>query len=349
MPPLPPLVELGFDAHFEEKAAGAKLPHAFPARITSAHKGGFELQSAEGKFLGQLRGKRRLSGEGAPAVGDWVMVTRRPTEQSAAIEAVLPRRTAFTRQTPGGFEGERQVIAANVDVLFLVTGLDQDFKLRRIERFLALAGESGAAPVVVLTKKDLAPDPEALIALVRETVGSVPVHAVNGVTGEGVDALRGYLAGNRTVALLGSSGVGKSTLANALLGNASLAVGVVKSDGKGRHTTSRRELIRVPGGGLILDTPGLREVQLTEKATVAEAFEDIEALSSGCKFTNCKHDTEPGCAVRAAAERGELPEARYKSFLKLQREQARKASWKATAPGGGEGRVARQRKHMRGK
>lgn len=343
------LEELGFDDSFQQKVADARLPGAFPARVSAAHKGGFELVAPEGVFLGQLRGKRRLSGEGAVAVGDWVLATRREHETSAAIEAVLPRRTTFARQAPGGYEGEKQIIAANVDVIFLVSGLDQDFSLRRLERFLALVRESGAAPVVVLTKVDVATDGPAMIAAATEAMGGVPVHAVSGISGEGVEALRTYLLPHRTVALLGSSGVGKSTLANALLGGTTIAVGDVKSDGKGRHTTSRRELFRVPGGGLILDTPGLREIQLTEAAQVAEAFEDIEALAPQCRFSDCHHVTEPGCAVRAAAEAGQLPDARYQSFLKLQRERDARASWKAQAPAGGVGRVARQRKHQRGK
>jgi ribosome biogenesis GTPase / thiamine phosphate phosphatase len=343
------LEELGFDQHFADLARAAKMGHAFVGRVCAAHRGGFELIAAEGTYLGQLRGKRRLSGEGAPAVGDWVLATRPDSAGNAAIEAVLPRRTAFARQAPGGFQGEKQIIAANVDIIFLVMSLDQDFNLRRLERYLALVRESGAAPVVVLTKKDLATDADSLIAQCKQSVGDIPVHPIAALAGEGVEALRGYFHPHRTVALLGSSGVGKSTLANALLGAETLAVGVVKSDGKGRHTTSRRELIRVPGGGLILDTPGLREIQLTEQAQVKEAFEDIEAIGLGCKFRDCGHDTEPGCAVRAAVESGQLADARYQSFLKLSRERNRKASWNAQAPGGGAGRVARQRKHQRAK
>jgi ribosome biogenesis GTPase len=218
---------------------------------------------------------------------------------------------------------EQQVVAANVDTVFLVSALVDDYNLRRLERYLVLAWESGAQPVVVLTKSDLCDDVDVAIAEVESVAVGVPVHAVSNVTGEGVDELRPYFSGNRTVAALGSSGVGKSTLINSLSGHEVMATGSVRRDGRGRHTTTRRELIPVPGGGFFLDTPGMRELQLAEATGgIEEAFDDLFELFARCRFSDCAHDQEPGCAVKQALRDGELDAARWKSYQKLQRELA---------------------------
>ena len=339
------LAALGWTDFFQAQLEADAQPGLEPGRVAAAHKGGFELLTAKGTFLGQVRGKLRLSGEGAPAVGDWVRAALREGEKAATIHQVLRRRTAFARQTPGGYEGERQVLAANVDVVFLVTGLDQDFSIRRLERLLALARDSGAEPVLVLTKKDVDDPAAGRLAAAQAAAGAGRVHAVSALTGEGVAALEPYFQPHRTVALLGSSGVGKSTLANVLLGEALLEVGEVRADGRGRHTTVRRELRLLPQGGLILDTPGLREVQLSEEARVQEAFEDVDALAQGCRFRDCVHRDEPGCAVRQAADEGRLASDRYGAFLRLSAERAAKGRpWKAaeksgTVAGGRQARV----------
>ena len=215
------------------------------------------------------------------------------------------------------------MVAANVDVVFLVSALADDYNLRRLERYLVLAWESGAEPVVVLTKSDLCDDVDGAVTEVESIAIGVPVHAVSNVTGEGVDELRPYFTGNRTVAALGSSGVGKSTLINSLSGHEVMATGALRRDGRGRHTTTRRELLPVPGGGFFLDTPGMRELQLAEATGgIEEAFDDVIELFDRCRFSDCAHEAEPGCAVQEALRDGRLESQRWKSYCKLQRELA---------------------------
>ncbi|HVM68562.1 MAG TPA: ribosome small subunit-dependent GTPase A, partial [Gaiellaceae bacterium] len=244
------------------------------------------------------------------------------TEGTGTIQAVLPRRTKFSRKVAWS-AAEEQVVAANVDTVFLLTSLNEDLNLRRLERYLTLAWESGAQPVLVLTKIDL--DPERVAQAVRdiESVAfGVAVHAISTVTGDGLDGLRAHILPGRTVALLGSSGVGKSTLVNTLAGREVLAVREIRADdGEGRHTTTHRQLVLLPDGGLVLDTPGMREIQLWESAEgLEEAFADVEELASQCRFGDCAHRSEPGCAVQAALEEGRLDAARWSSYKKLQRE-----------------------------
>jgi ribosome biogenesis GTPase len=250
-----------------------------------------------------------------PTVGDWVAV-----RDGSLIEAVLPRRSAFVRHGAGN-AATGQVLAANVDVVFVVVALSAAPNLRRLERFLALAWESGGQPVVLLTKADLCASLPDVVAEVTAAAPGAPVHAVSSVTGEGVDDVRAHLTPGRTVVLLGASGVGKSTLANLLLGATHLATTAIRADGKGRHTTTHRELVPLPGGAVLIDTPGLRGIQLWDADDgLDKAFAEVEALLGACRFHDCAHETEPGCAVLAALADGTLEPRRWESYRKLQRE-----------------------------
>lgn len=266
-----------------------------------------------------------------PAVGDWVALRMSCGNGTALIQTVLPRRSKFSRKAPGRTTRE-QVVAANIDTVFLMVGMDNDFSPRRVERYLAAAWESGAAPVVLLNKLDLCLDPATRVAAIEEVALGVPVHAISALRGEGLEAVAAYCIPRRTVALLGSSGAGKSTLINALLGTDLLPTAAVrKCDGRGCHTTTRRELIVFPNGGIpnggpggmVIDTPGMRELQLWEgDEGVQVTFDEIETLARGCRFRDCQHRHEPGCAVRAAVEAGELAPDRLSSLRKLQKELA---------------------------
>lgn len=308
------LGELGWNPFFEETFAPYGQRGLLPARVAVQHRGGFELLAEEGDLEGVPAGAL----EELPTVGDWVAAAKVAGEPKAVVEAVLPRRTAFTRSDP--WSGEEEVVAANVDTVFLVTALGRDLNPRRLERYLAAAHESGADPVVLVNKADLDLDavPGALEEVARVAAG-VPAYAISAKTGLGLEELDGYLAPGRTVALLGSSGIGKSTLANRLAGEERLATAEVRADERGRHTTARRELVQLPGGGLLLDTPGLRELQLSQ-ADLEETFPEIAELAGGCRFRNCTHTHEPDCAVLAAVEAGSLPRDRYESYLKLRDE-----------------------------
>jgi ribosome biogenesis GTPase len=281
------------------------------------------VATEHGLLRGTVSGRfRHEAGAGGdfPAAGDWVAVTPRADEGTATIHALVPRRTAFTRADEHGSE---QVLAANLETVFLVAALNRDFNPRRLERYAALAWSSGALPVVVLNKADLSDDVPARIAEAAAAAPGMAIHAVSATTGAGLDELHAYLGRGETVALLGSSGVGKSTLTNRLLGEDRQAVsGIREDDARGRHTTTERELIPLPSGALLLDTPGLRSVGLWDAAEgLDEAFGDIAALADRCRFRDCGHESEPGCAVRAAIEAGALPAARLDDFRRLEREQ----------------------------
>jgi ribosome biogenesis GTPase len=300
---------------FEEHAPGHE-----PGRVAVQHRGVWEVVTKDGDALVEITGRLRHAAEPGelPVVGDWVGLRDGP------IDAVLPRSSKFSRKT-AWTEVSEQVLVANVDVAFLVMGLDErDFKVRRLERYLTTAWEGGATPVIVLNKVDLASDLEAQIAETETVAFGVPIHAVSAETGEGVEDLRRHLTGNRTVALLGSSGVGKSSIINRLLGEEHFRIADVRSDGRGRHTTTHRELVPVPGGGVIVDTPGLRELQLWESdGGLDQAFADVAELVAQCRFSDCEHRTEPGCAIKSALADGSLASERWESYLKLQRELAR--------------------------
>ena len=315
------LAALGWTDELEAAFTTYAVDGFEPARVVAEHRGGYAVRSAHGDRLAHARGKLRddeLFG-GMPTVGDWVVVV--DAGERFAIEAILPRRTKVSRKTPW-LKAEEHVLVANVDTVFLVNGLDADFNVRRLERYLATAWDSGADPVVVLTKLDVGD--RALVAEAEAIAMGVPVHAVSNVTGEGLDALDVYLEPARTIVMLGSSGVGKSSLVNRLAGRELMPVAGLRNDGRGRHTTRHRQLHALRNGALLVDTPGLRELQLWE-GDLDRAFADIGELTTQCRFHDCAHQTEPGCAIRAALEDGSLDAERWESYGKLQREMARLA------------------------
>jgi ribosome biogenesis GTPase len=289
-----------------------------PARVVAEHRGGYYVRSELGDRLASARGRLRddeLWG-GMPAVGDWVVVCDAPGGRFA-IEALLPRRTKVSRKTPW-LKAEEHILVANVDTVLLVAGLDEDFNPRRLERYLTAAWDSGADPVIVLTKLDVCDDPGKLAEAEMVAVG-VPVLAVSNVTGEGLEGVQALLEPAKSFVLLGSSGTGKSTLVNRLAGRTVMETGELRNDGRGRHTTRHRQLLVMPGGAILIDTPGLRELQIWE-GDIDSAFADIAELASQCRFNDCAHSSEPDCAVRQALETGELDEGRWANYVKLQRE-----------------------------
>ncbi len=312
------LADLGWTDEFEAALAPYAERGFRPARVVAEHRGGYYVRSELGDRLAHARGRLRddeIVG-GMPAVGDWVVVCDAPGERFA-IEALLPRRTKVSRKTPW-LKAEEHILVANVDTVLLVSGLDADFNPRRLERYLIAAWDSGADPVIVLTKLDVLDDPGKLDEAEAVAVG-VPVLPVSNVTGEGVDAVRALLRPAKTFVLLGSSGTGKSTLVNRLAGREVMATGGLRNDGRGRHTTRHRQLLVMPDGAILVDTPGLRELQVWE-GDVDSAFADIAELAARCKFNDCAHTSEPGCAVREALEAGALDPERWSSYLRLQRE-----------------------------
>ncbi len=321
---MPTLQDLGWSPFFEDAFQPWAEQGCAAARVSAVHQHIYRLLSEHGELLAEVTGKLRFQAQELqdfPAVGDWVAMDARPQEGRATIRAVLPRRTKFSRKVAGA-QAEEQVIAANIDTVFLVSALDQEFNRRRVERYLAVGWDSGAGPVVILNKADLCADLEEKLREAEGFAGGVPVHAVSALHGTGLEALGAYFQRGRTVAMLGSSGVGKSTLINRLLGEDRQKVQQVRaSDDRGRHTTSVRELLPVPGGGLLVDTPGLRELQIWEAAEGLErAFGEIEELAEQCRFADCQHESEPGCAVRQAVENGALDHDRLLNFQKLQKE-----------------------------
>lgn len=308
-------------ADFEPFAAQGLIA----GRIVVQQRGGYRLATAGGEVDARASGAlmKATSDAGRPVAGDWVAVEARPGETTALVHHILPRRTAFIRKASGP-RGGAQVVAANVDVALLVASLNSDLNLRRLERYLATTYESGAEPVIVLTKADLTAEIAERVAEVEAIAVGAPVLALSSKTGAGLDALTAHLRPGRTAVLLGSSGAGKSTLLNALAGEQKMDTGEIReADERGRHTTTHRELVRLASGALVLDTPGMRELGLWEaEAGVAQTFADIEALAKQCRFRDCGHGAEPGCAVRAAIAAGDLDLDRLRSFEKLQAELA---------------------------
>lgn len=326
------LQHLGWGDDFARHFATHRECGLRPGRVAVQHRDHYRLLAADGERDGAVTGRFRheaASPADFPAIGDWVAFEQPDAPGppgGVLIHAVLPRRSRFSRRAAGTVPYE-QVLAANVDYLFLMTGLDGNYSVRRIERYVTQAWESGAVPVVLLNKSDLCADPESAVDEVRQAVIGVDVHAVCAGDGEGCQALSPYLRAGRTIAVVGSSGVGKSTLVNRLLGGERMRVTAVRAgDSRGRHTTSRRELLSIDGGALLIDTPGMREFGLwgdDEDGGAGESFDDLEALARQCRFADCGHGAEPGCAVRAAVEAGALDPGRLANWLGMAREVAR--------------------------
>jgi ribosome biogenesis GTPase len=316
----------GWNEQWQAAFVALGLAGAVPGRVTTEHKGMYRVVTEQGELLIEVSGKLRhaaVSREDYPAVGDWVAVQPMAGDHKGIAHAVLPRTSKFSRKSAGGKTVE-QIVAANVDTVLLVNALNQDFNLRRLERYLILAWESGANPVIVLTKADLSDRVEQQVLEVERVAAGVPVIVTSMVNGDGVERVRGLARAGVTLAMLGSSGAGKSSLVNALLGReAQVVQDVREGDDRGRHTTTHRELFLLQGGGAVVDTPGMRELQLWHADEgFSEAFDDIESLMSRCRFSDCTHRGERDCAVQAALDTGELDDERYANYMKLQKELA---------------------------
>jgi ribosome biogenesis GTPase / thiamine phosphate phosphatase len=318
------LTTLGWNPFFCEHFKLFAAQGLYPARVVREDRYVYLLWSEQGELTAEVSGRLRheaRSRSDFPTVGDWVAIQPRLQEDKATIQALLPRKSRFARKVALA-RTEEQVIAANVDTVFLVSGLDLDLSVRRIERYLTVAWDSGANPVVLLNKADLSTSLQDQLADVEAAAYGVPIHVVSAHTGQGLEALHPYLLPGQTVVFIGSSGVGKSSLINSLLGVAKLKVGAVRDDdSEGRHTTTTREMVLLPGGAMLIDNPGMRELQLWgEEEHLGGSFADVEALAQQCRFHDCQHEAEPGCAVRQALAQGTLDAARYKSYLKLRKE-----------------------------
>lgn len=315
--------DYGFEGYFE--ALAAEYPALTPARVIVQEKELYKIVSNDGEQLAAVSGKFRYNAEVVseyPVVGDFVMVDRTGDKECAVIHTVLPRKSVFTRRAAGTSNRE-QVVAANIDTVFICMSLNNDFNIRRLERYLSVAWDSGATPVVIFTKADLCEDIDEKIADAESVALGVDIVVTSSIFENGIDDIMPYLKAGKTASFIGSSGVGKSTLINRLIGSDMIATKGLRNDDKGRHTTTHRELILLENGALVVDTPGMRELGMWgAEGGIDATFADIEELAQNCKFKNCSHSTEPGCAVRMAIENGELSEGRYRSFIKLTAENA---------------------------
>ena len=333
------LFDLGWDDYFKAHLSEYDTTDLLCARVSLQQKMQYRVMTESGEYAAVILGKLRHEAESMadfPAVGDWVLVKLKTEEKKAVIHHVLPRKTKVSRDTTtrkGRQQiADEQVLVANVDTIFLVTALDQELNLRRIERYLTMIWDSGAQPVLLLNKSDLCDHVENIVAEIQDVAIGVNVHVLSATNNDGIDALSQYLVTGRTVALLGSSGVGKSTIINKILGTEKFKVSEIGDyKDKGRHTTTHRELVLLESGGILIDNPGMRSIQLWDgEEGIAKSFKDIEQFAVDCRFKDCRHINEPGCAVLLAVESKELPLERYESYLKLQGElayRARKENW----------------------
>ncbi|AWE07420.1 ribosome small subunit-dependent GTPase A [Lysinibacillus sp. 2017] len=322
------LQTLGFNTYFETQLNELTIntTNKIPARVILEHKHSYRVITEQGEWLASISGNfafNSYSRKDYPAVGDFVLVEQMPGEERAIIHHLFERKSKFTRKMAGQ-EMDEQIVASNVDIVFLAMSLNADFNVRRLERYLIAAWDSGAKPVIVLTKADLCDDVDAYVQEVESIAFGVEIIVVSAVTGEGVEVLREMLSEGMTAALLGSSGAGKSTLTNALVENEQMKVsGIREEDAKGRHTTTHRELVLLPTGASLIDTPGMRELQLWDQGdSLSASFSDIEELAENCRFRDCTHKKEPHCAIRTAIDEGTIEEARLRSYFKLQKELA---------------------------
>ncbi len=286
----------------------------------------YKIASVNGILNGEVSGKleyNAVSREDFPAVGDWVILDRNEKDTgNAVIKRVLPRKTKVSRKVAGR-KSDEQIIASNMDYIFICMALNSDFNQRRLERYLTIVWDSGAEPVVLLTKADLCDNVDEKVLEAEEVAIGVDIYVSSSITGEGINELKKYISEGTTCAFVGSSGVGKSSLINYLKGEEFMKVKEIRNDDKGRHTTTHRELVQIPGGGIIIDTPGMREIQIMDvDDSLDRTFSDVEELTKMCRFTDCQHDTEPGCAVKKALKSGELDESRWDNYLKMKKEVA---------------------------
>ncbi|HWK22440.1 MAG TPA: ribosome small subunit-dependent GTPase A [Ureibacillus sp.] len=319
---------LGFSTFFEEQLAKLlkekRFENCVPARVSLEHKHSYRVVAANGEYLATVSGLyayESMNRSEFPAVGDWVLIEKMDGEERAIIHKLFTRKSQFSRKIAGR-EIEEQLVATNVDLVFLVMSLNEDFNLRRLERYLVAAWESGATPIIVLTKADMCDNIDKYVREAQAVAMGVDVYVTSAYTGEGMEKIRSLFKEGITGALLGSSGAGKSTLTNALFGENKMQVSNIREDdAKGRHTTTHRELVLLPGGGCLIDTPGMRELQLWNQGeSLASSFQDIEELASNCRFRDCTHNGEPGCAINKAIESGDLELSRLQSYFKLQKE-----------------------------